>query len=35
MLDDPAKFSRLLADFLEATDLTSLQLKEEWKRRMR
>ena len=35
MLDDPPKFNRLLADFLEATDLTSLQLKEEWKRRMR
>jgi pimeloyl-ACP methyl ester carboxylesterase len=35
MLDDPAKFNRLLADFLEAKDLTSLELKEEWKRRMR
>ena len=35
MLDDPAKFHRLLADFLEAKDLTSLELKEEWRRRMR
>jgi pimeloyl-ACP methyl ester carboxylesterase len=35
MLDDPAKFNRLLADFLEATDLTSLELKDEWRRRMR
>jgi pimeloyl-ACP methyl ester carboxylesterase len=35
MLDDPAKFNRLLADFLEAQDLTSLELKDEWKRRMR
>lgn len=35
MLDNPAKFNRLLADFLEAKDLTSLELKEEWKRRMR
>ncbi len=35
MLDDPPKFHRLVADFLEAKDLTSLQLKDEWKRRMR
>ncbi len=35
MLDDPPKFSRLVADFLEAKDLTSLELKDEWKRRMR
>lgn len=35
MLDDPPKFNRLVADFLEAKDLTALQLKEEWKRRMR
>jgi pimeloyl-ACP methyl ester carboxylesterase len=35
MLDDPAKFNRLLADFLEAKDLQSLELKDEWKRRMR
>jgi pimeloyl-ACP methyl ester carboxylesterase len=35
MLDDPAKFNRLLADFLEAKDLTSLELKDEWRRRMR
>lgn len=35
MLDDPAKFNRLLADFLESQDLTSLELKDEWKRRMR
>jgi hypothetical protein len=35
MLDDPPKFHRLLADFLETKDLTALELKEEWKRRMR
>jgi pimeloyl-ACP methyl ester carboxylesterase len=35
MLDDPAKFNRLLTDFLTAQDLTSLELKEEWKRRIR
>ena len=35
MLDEVSKFSRLLMDFLEAEDITTLQLKEEWKRRMR
>lgn len=35
MLDDPPKFNRLLADFLEAKDMTSLELKDEWRRRMR
>jgi len=35
MLDDPPKFHRLLADFLETKDLTALELKDEWKRRMR
>lgn len=35
MLDDPAKFNRLLADFLEAKDIMGLELKEEWKRRIR
>jgi len=38
MLDDPSKFNRLLADFLALTSGESprqLQLKEEWKRRVR
>ncbi|NLG72037.1 MAG: alpha/beta hydrolase [Chloroflexi bacterium] len=38
MLDEPAKFNRLLADFLalnSAESLQQLQLKEEWKRRVR
>lgn len=35
MLEEGAKFNRLLLDFLETGDLTSLRLKEEWKRRMR
>lgn len=38
MLDEPAKFNRLLADFLSLTSGESprqLQLKEEWKRRVR
>jgi pimeloyl-ACP methyl ester carboxylesterase len=34
MLDEAAKFQRLLRDFLEG-DLASLELKEEWKRRAR
>ena len=34
MLDDAARFQRLLRDFLEG-DLASLELKEEWKRRAR
>lgn len=36
MLDEPAKFQRLLKDFLDPNlDLTTLTLKEEWRRRMR
>lgn len=35
MLDEAAKFNRLLLDFLEASDIMSLQLKDEWRRRMR
>jgi pimeloyl-ACP methyl ester carboxylesterase len=36
MLDEPAKFSRLLKDFLEVQkDLSVLELKEEWRRRTR
>jgi pimeloyl-ACP methyl ester carboxylesterase len=38
MLDEPTKFNRLLADFLSLSSGTSprqLQLKEEWKRRVR
>ncbi len=38
MLDEPNKFNRLLADFLSLSSGTSprqLQLKEEWKRRVR
>ena len=38
MLDEPSKFNRLLADFLSLTSGVSprqLQLKEEWKRRVR
>lgn len=38
MLDEPAKFSRLLADFLSlkaGESLASLGLKEEWQRRVR
>jgi pimeloyl-ACP methyl ester carboxylesterase len=38
MLDEPSKFNRLMADFLSLTSGVSprqLQLKEEWKRRVR
>jgi len=38
MLDEPSKFNRLLADFLALSSGTSpqqLQIKEEWKRRVR
>lgn len=36
MLEEANKFNRLLKDFLESgNDLTSLELKEEWKRRTR
>jgi len=38
MLDEAAKFNRLLSDFLalkSGEDLTNLGLKEEWKRRVR
>jgi pimeloyl-ACP methyl ester carboxylesterase len=35
MLDEQTKFNRLLRDFLIATDLTSVNLKDEWRRRAR
>jgi pimeloyl-ACP methyl ester carboxylesterase len=35
MLQERSKFNRLLIDFLEADDLDSLELKEEWQRRLR
>jgi pimeloyl-ACP methyl ester carboxylesterase len=35
MLEEQNKFNRLLKDFLVADDLTSLELKEEWRRRLR
>jgi pimeloyl-ACP methyl ester carboxylesterase len=35
MLEEVTKFNRLLLDFLESADLTSLRLKDEWRRRMR
>jgi pimeloyl-ACP methyl ester carboxylesterase len=35
MLDEAAKFNRLLKDFLEGDNLSTLELKEEWKRRHR
>jgi hypothetical protein len=38
MLDEPSKFNRLMADFLTLSSGESprqLQLKEEWKRRVR
>lgn len=36
MLEEVAKFNRLLLDFLESgDDFTTLQLKDEWRRRMR
>lgn len=35
MIEEGAKFNRLLQDFLESEDLKSLQLKEEWRRRVR
>ena len=36
MLDEPARFSRLLKDFLETEeDLATLELKDEWRRRTR
>jgi pimeloyl-ACP methyl ester carboxylesterase len=36
MLEERNKFSRLLLDFLDAEgDLASLELKEEWQRRLR
>ena len=38
MLDEAAKFNRLLADFLalkSGSSLTELGLKEEWRRRVR
>lgn len=35
MLEIAAKFNRLLIDFLEATDLTTLQFKDQWRRTLR
>jgi pimeloyl-ACP methyl ester carboxylesterase len=35
MLDRSSQFNRLLRDFLRADDLDSLELKDEWKRRIR
>jgi hypothetical protein len=36
MLDEATKFTRLLKDFLDIeTDLSALELKEEWRRRTR
>jgi pimeloyl-ACP methyl ester carboxylesterase len=35
MLEEAAKFNRLLKDFLEMDDLSSLELKDEWRRRTR
>ena len=35
MLDEAAQFTRLLKEFLEAPDISSLELKEEWRRRTR
>ena len=35
MLDDKAQFVRLLKDFLEAPDVATLEMKEEWRRRKR
>jgi pimeloyl-ACP methyl ester carboxylesterase len=35
MLEITAKFNRLLMDFLEAADLTNIQLKDQWRRSMR
>jgi hypothetical protein len=36
MLDEAAKFNRLLKDFLDVEDdLSVLELKEEWRRRER
>lgn len=35
MLDEAAKFNRLLKDFLESDDLSALELKDEWRRRHR
>ncbi|GAB4550331.1 MAG: hypothetical protein OHK0023_16100 [Anaerolineae bacterium] len=35
MLEISAKFNRLMLDFLEATDLTNIQFKDQWKRTLR
>ncbi len=35
MLEDPAKFTRFLRDFLETPDVTDLAMKDEWRRRTR
>ena len=35
MLEDPARFTRLLKEFLDTPDLSQMEMKPEWKRRMR
>lgn len=35
MLEDTSKFVRLLRDFLEAPDISKLEMKDEWRRRNR
>lgn len=35
MLEDSARFTRLLKEFLEAPDLQQIEMKDEWKRRLR
>jgi len=35
MLEEASQFTRLLKEFLEAPDISSLELKEEWRRRNR
>ncbi|MFP4321019.1 MAG: alpha/beta fold hydrolase [Anaerolineales bacterium] len=35
MLEDKSQFARLLRDFLEATDVSILEMKDEWRRRKR
>lgn len=35
MLEDTARFMRLLKEFLEAPDLQQIEMKDEWKRRLR
>jgi pimeloyl-ACP methyl ester carboxylesterase len=35
MLEDTSKFVRLLREFLEAPDVSKLEMKDEWRRRTR